>query len=622
MIFSPGITVGGLFFVCDTISNIAKLRSRKKRGVLKSTGDNRQRQTLFEKSASCYDAHMIEEKLETLVREALSVLDVQVNTVLVESPAEPGHGDYATNAALMYAKAAGLSPRELAANLVNEMMRILPEEVEAIEVAGPGFINFRLSDTYFSRALAEALNQKGNWGHNETLKGKKVIVEYTDPNPFKEFHIGHLMSNAIGESIARIIVASGAETKRACYQGDVGMHVAKAVYGMKQLHSNTESIQAHLSPVFLGKAYAIGANAYESNETAKASIVEINKKIYSREDAEINTLYDAGRAVSLKYFEVIYKKLGTAFDEYFFESKTGAFGKQIVIDNPQIFEKGEGGAVVYRGDEAKGLHTRVFINAEGLPTYEAKELGLAKIKYDTYPYDTSIVITANEVNAYFKVLLDAMSKVFPELAAKTIHISHGMLRLPTGKMSSRTGDVITAEALIADVKEKAFEKIDNSAFTNEKKNEVAEQVAIGAIKYSILRQASNKDIIFDFDQSLSFEGDSGPYLQYAHARALSVLAKAHDKKIDALSYHHSTNLLHKHLLRYPSVVSRASTEREPHYIATYLIELAREFNGYYGNTIILDGAPDEAYKLALVKATTLTLKNGLHLLGIPTPETM
>lgn len=572
----------------------------------------------------------MKEKLEVLIRETLSTLGVDADTILIEYPADPTHGDYATNAALLYAKKAGVSPRKLAADLVVEMLRESTEEIANIEVAGPGFINFRLSTKYFAEALQVALDAGNSWGTNNILKGKKVMVEYTDPNPFKEFHIGHLMSNTIGESIARIIKADGAETKRACYQGDMGMHVAKAVWGMLWTPAEnnkpripSDDASLHEKIAFLAKSYAHGAAAYETRPEEKMEIVGINKKIYECSDEQIYKLYLWGREASLEYFETIYKKLGTKFDYYFFESETAEFGREIVQKNPSIFEEGEEGAVVYKGDESQGLHTRVFINSKGLPTYEAKELGLAKIKYDKYAYDTSIVITGNEVNSYFRVLLDAMSKVFPELAAKTIHISHGMLRLPTGKMSSRTGDVITAESLLAEIKEKALEKIGNNAFSDGEKNEVAEQVAVGAIKYSILRQASGKDIIFDFDQSLSFEGDSGPYLQYTHARTLSLLAKAGNKKIDALTKHTETNLLHKYILRFPEVILRASAERyEPHYIATYLIELAREFNGYYGNTVVLDGSTDESYKLALVRATSQTLKKGLELLGIPTPERM
>ena len=374
---------------------------------------------------------------------------------------------------------------------------------------------------------------------------------------------------------------------------------------------------------WLATSYSLGAMSFEKDNTAKKEITEINKKIYDNSDPDINHLYEIGRNASLDYFETIYKRLGTEFDYYFFESKTAGFGQETVEKNiPDIFERSDG-AVVYKGDEAKGLHTRVFINKEGLPTYEAKELGLSKIKYDTYPYYISIIITGNEVNDYFKVLLDAMSKVFPDLAAKTEHYSHGMLRLPSGKMSSRTGDVITAVSLIEETKAKALTKISSEKLTNDEKHTIAEQVAIGAIKYSILRQASGKDIIFDFEQSLSFEGDSGPYLQYTHARTRSLLAKAAGKKV-SLEHMPEGDIrpLHKYLLRFPEIVLRAMREREPHFVATYLIELAREFNAFYGNTIVLDGAFDEPYKLALVEATSHIMKSGLNLLGISAPDKM
>ncbi len=574
----------------------------------------------------------MKEKLEIIVQEALHALGVEAITVVIERPADITHGDYATNVALAYAKEAGLSPRELAEKIVEKIREKEIEEIKEITIAGPGFINFKLSDEYFSNTLKEVLEQKEQWGGSKILAGKKVVVEYTDPNPFKEFHIGHLMSNTIGESISRIIEVNGAETKRACYQGDVGMHVAKALW--RVVKGDDSALQAfpdlnHESVIHdwrellvKGNAYAFGSKFYETSEVARKEIVEINKKIYERSDQHINNFYDQGRQASLDYFETIYKKLGTNFDYYFFESETGEFGKKIVLENPAIFEQGDGGAIVYKGDEEQGLHTRVFINAEGLPTYEAKELGLAKIKYDWYNYDTSIVITGNEVNAYFKVLLDAMSKVFPDLAKKTMHISHGMLRLPTGKMSSRTGDVITAESLIAQTKEKALTKISKELSSQKEQDELAEQIAIGAIKYSILRQATGKDIIFDFEQSLSFEGDSGPYLQYTYARTRSLLEKARDKKVDPLSMHTGTNLLHKTILYFPEIILRANEEYEPHHIATYLIELAREFNSFYGNTIVLDGGEEESYKLALVKAVSQTLRNGLTVLGIPVPERM
>jgi arginyl-tRNA synthetase len=570
----------------------------------------------------------MQKRLQGMIAEILAGLGIPDANFSVERPAELSHGDWSTNVAMVAAKKCGKNPKVFAEEVVQLLVAQKDSDIESVAVAGPGFINITLSKEYFIHAIVAALSDEV-YGNNATLDGKKVIVEYTDPNPFKEFHIGHLMSNTIGESLSRLIEASGAETKRACYQGDVGMQIACPVWVMLKARLPDASLSHSEKIAFLAQAYVLGATALKADEGAKAEITAINKKIYDRSDQEVNRCYDIGRSWSLDYLETVYKRLGTnhgdgkAFNFYFFESKTGVFGKEVVEKNtPEIFEESDG-AIVYKGDEAKGLHTRVFINKEGLPTYEAKELGLAQIKYDTYNYDTSIVVTGNEVNDYFKVLLDAMARVFPELAQKTEHYGHGMLRLPTGKMSSRTGDVITAEALIEETKTKALEKIAGSVFSESERDQVAEAVAIGAIKYSILRQAGGKDIIFDFEQSLSFEGDSGPYLQYTHARTKSLLAKAEGKIADVRTIGDcDIRPLHKYLLRFPEVVVRAENERAPHHVATYLIEVAREFNAFYGNTIILDGAPDEGYKLALVTLTSRILSRGLSLLGIAAPERM
>lgn len=562
----------------------------------------------------------IKEELLDMIHQSIDGLIPPDFFFTIERPADLGHGDFSTNVAMVGAKRIGKNPRELAEKIVRRLKEKNNSNIEEIEIAGPGFINFKLSREYFVNSFTNALKQGDAFGKNDTLKGKKVIVEYTDPNPFKAFHIGHMMSNTVGESTSRLIEASGAETMRACYQGDVGMHVATTVaYAIEK--NNTPMLST-------GEAYALGSKKLKEDPSFKERVVEVNKKIYSQEEGKEMDFYRIGRTQSLDYFETQYKRLGTnhgdgkAFNFYFFESNTGVFGKEVVEKNtPAIFEESDG-AIVYKGDETKGLHTRVFVNKEGLPTYEAKELGLAKIKYDTYPYDVSIVITGNEVNDYFKVLLDVMGKVFPELAKKTEHYSHGMLRLPTGKMSSRTGDVITAESLIEETKTKALTKITSESLSPLEKNIVAEQVAIGAIKYSILRQSAGKDIIFDFEQSLSFEGDSGPYLQYTHARIQSLIAKSANKTSTIGVLEGEIRPLHKFLLRFPEIVERAMRDREPHHVATYLIELAREFNSFYGNTVVLDGGEDESYKLALAQTTGNILKQGLWLLGIPAPDRM
>jgi len=559
---------------------------------------------------------MIEEKIKKLISKACKELSLPKVDIFLEHPKELEHGDYATNAALILAKKGSKNPKELAEKMIQVIEKNKPDEVKKVEVADSGFINFYLAPTFFGSAIQEILDKDKEWGKNTLLKGKKVMVEYTDPNPFKEMHIGHLMSNAIGESISRLIEFSHAEVKRANYQGDVGVHVAKAVYGIQKLGGKVTDIE------MLGKAYALGAGEYEKGEKEKNAINVINQKIYEYSDEEIKEIYDKGRSLSLAYFEVMYKKLDTHFDHYFFESQSGVFGKEVVEKGlaDKIFEKSEG-AVVFRG-EKYDLHTRVFLNSEGLPTYEAKELGLAKLKHDTYPYDISFVITASEITDYFKVVLKAMELIFPELAKKTIHVTHGMLKLSTGKMSSRTGDVVTAESLIDEVEKKVKEIMKDRNLENA--DEISEQVAVGAIKYSTLKQAAGKNIVFDFEKALSFEGDSGPYLQYAATRANSILKKAREQNIkgDTHSRPKTVTTIERLLYRFPEVVERAGKAYEPHHITTYLTELAGAFNSFYANERILDAKEHREYKVALTKAFYVTMKNGLWLLGIKTPERM
>lgn len=528
----------------------------------------------------------------------------------------------------------------------NEFGRALSEnklpEIEKVEVVDP-FVNFFLSKEFFME-LAEEINNLGeNYGKNNNLEKEKTIIEFTDPNPFKLFHIGHLMSNTIGESISRIIEWNGAELKKSNYQGDVGIHIAYTLWGMKKSGGIK---QGHIRDEvkYLGECYALGAKTLKENESLRLEFQEINKKIYDKSDEEINELYKWGRKVSLDYFEVMYARLGTIFDKnfYFFESETSEKGKQIVLEflKKGVFEESDN-AIVFRGEKRDPkLHTRVFVNSQGLPVYEAKELALAKIKYERYPYDKSIVITGNEINEYFKVLLAAMGEVFQNLAQKTKHLSHGMLRLPTGKMSSRTGDVITAEFLIDQVKEKIYEKLEGREYLPDEKEKIAEAVAIGAIKYSILRQAIGGDIIFDFEKSISFEGDSGPYLQYTAVRAKSVLEKSPKAGFLRKIFNSKTKRpesfeiteLERYLYRFPEVVERAGKEYAPHYIVTYLTELASIFNSFYASHRIIDPAParhaslgdadGSPYKIALTSATYTVLENGLCLLGIKVPEKM
>ncbi len=539
----------------------------------------------------------------------LGVQEAPRNSVVVEHTADLAHGDYATNAALSYAKELGLPPRQLAEKIVAELGAI--DGVSKIEIAGPGFINFSLAPGTVAATIEKA-RAEDMWGANTEKAGKKIMVEYTDPNPFKEFHIGHLVPNTLGESLSRLLQFSGATVWRVNYQGDVGIHVAKSLFILLDRNVSEPTIED------LSTAYPEGSRRYEEDPAAKEAINALNKKIYDRSDERVNDLYDKGRELSLDYFEKMYKILGTKFDHYFFESATGPVGAEVVRAHPEVFPESEG-ARIFPGEQY-GLHTRVFLNKMGLPTYEAKEIGLAKLKEEAWPFDLTITITGNEQHEYFRVAMKAMEMALPELRGKLAFKTNGMLRFAEGKMSSRTGNIIRGEDLINDLSAAAHERAGQSRADNPE--ELSQQVAVAAIKFQILKQAFGKDIIFDRERALSMEGDSGPYLQYAHARTHAIVEKAKEQGITPVYGNEAPNDLERLLVRFPEIVEYASEMREPHLLATYLIAVASGFNSWYAQEQILDGTPAAAHKVALTDAVRKTLKNGLWILGIPAPEKM
>jgi arginyl-tRNA synthetase len=542
----------------------------------------------------------------------------------LDRPEDVQHGDYATNIAFALGKKLGTSRKEAAEEISQKLADVLEDMVGKIEIAGPGFINFFLKDDV---RTDEAEMYAMSDIVNEITKGK-VIVEYTDPNPFKLFHIGHLVPSAIGESVARIYEAEGYDVSRVCYQGDVGMHVATTLWGLKNFGEEQPKDDATLREkvAYLGRAYAYGTAALSGNESLKQEIVDLNKKVFARSDGEVNRIYDLGKKWSLEYFETLYKKLGTAFDHYIFESEVADDGVRIVKEHlGKVFEESDG-AIVFKGEDI-GLHTRVFVNSQGLPTYEAKELGNTYRKEELVPGAVqSIVVTAHEIDEYFKVMKAVLDKIDKPLADRLLHISHGMLRLPEGKMSSRRGNVIPAEELIDMVQERIKDRLEDMRVEGKEKAKLVNDISVAAIKFSILKSAPGKDMIFDFEKSLSFEGDSGPYLQYTHARICALLDKAQETGITMESYVIETpeRELEQVIIEYTQVLENAYRDLGPHHIVQYLLSLTRAFNSMYGRQQIVDENNKEksAYYCVLATATKNILAHGLYTLGVAAPERM
>jgi len=587
----------------------------------------------------------MEDVIRTAIIDALKELGIDPVDFVVEHPNELSHGDYACNVALVavrrdareYNEEPGAighantlkirslgqynSPRDLAERICSSLQGQI-EYVEKIEVAGPGFINFYLARDFFTKEINEAITSGETWGKNDDWQEKTVLVEYTSPNLFKPLHVGNLVGNIIGESLSRLFVASGATVKRLNYPSDIGLTVAKGVWGLRTTGGDPSDIKA------LGEAYRFGNEAYETDEAKKAEIIAVNQALYARSDTELNRLRDLGTETSKTSLLALCASLGTAFDDTIYESEAAPRGVAIVKENtPSIFNESDG-AVVYEGEKV-GLHTRVFLNSKGLPTYEAKDLGNFVIKQERFPeWTDSIVVTGNEQTEYFKVIYAAIKELFSEVEASNkqlLHIPTGFLTLTTGKMSSRKGNVLSGEEVLAELEKEAVKRGSSAEQTEGEGTPLVTKVATAAIKYQILRHSVGSNIVFDKEKALSFEGDSGPYLQYTVARINSLVEKAAAVGIaPAMTPAPETPYeIEKILYRFPDAVREARDEYAPHQLVVYLTELAGMFNTFYGQEKIADASdPHAPYKLLLTKAVGQTLKNGLWLLGIESPAKM
>ncbi len=555
----------------------------------------------------------IAEEIKGLIQSSLSKLGLEVGEIELEHPADLAHGDYSSNVAMQLAKVRGETPHQLA----EEIVRTLSDSIliEKTEVAGSGFINFYLSQKFYVDALQKVLEKKEDWGSTKVNTGQKLLIEHSSPNLFKPFHIGHLVNNTYGEALVRIARVSGAEVVPLSFPSDVSPGIAKAVWGILD-----KGLEQEFTIEQIGDAYVSGVNAYKESEDAQKRIDEINTNLYKQnKETPEWAVYERGRELSLEYFKYITKRLGSEFDAFIFESEAEVEGKKIIKENiPKVFEESDG-AIIFRGSQ-HGLFDNVYINSAGFGTYLAKDTGLLSLKFKKYDFDTSITVTDIEQKQHFELVKKSAEFINKDWAEKSLYLQHGRLALTTGKISSRAGGVPLAADILDTVRAEALKRMVEAGNVSDEAE--AEKVAIGAVKYAIARVGMGKNIVFDLEKSLSFEGDSGPYLQYTYARCRSILSSAGERcKKDLIVTSESAGV-QKLLYRYPEVVARATREYEPHYIANYLNELASSFNSWYASEQILDDSPEQDYKLALTEAVATTLKNALYLLGIEAPKRM
>lgn len=568
--------------------------------------------------------HMdIQDIIQQAISKALAGSPLPISEISLEHPAELSHGDYSTNIAMVLGKEMKMAPKALAEKIQADLSNNLPKEIEKVTVAGPGFINFHLSAEFFQQEIPEILKAGDSFGKTNILSGKKVLVEHSSPNLFKPFHIGHMMNNAIGESLVQLMKSSGADVSTMSFPSDISLGVAKAVYfllnnGDVGFLDSEHTLQNKIN--YLGQMYVAGTQKYEDDPSIHARVKEIADNLYAGKNSLELSVFEKCKKFNIAYFESITGKLGSHFDSYIYESEAGIVGKEILeAHTPSVFTKSEG-AIVYIPEESKKhLNTAVFINSQGNPTYEAKDIGLLKLKFDRVHPDISIFVTDHEQIPHFNIVLDAAEKINPEWTYKSVHATHGRMSFKGQKMSSRLGGVPLAEEMLQVVGDEVKERS-----THAETPEIFESIAIGAIKFAILRTKPGQNINFDPETSLSFEGDSGPYLQYTHARIQSLIEKGKGLGIEPKYNSGQISDLEKMLYRFPEVVESAITGYAPQHIVTYLLETARAFNSYYGEHMIVDEENKEvsAHRLALARGTQIVIKNGLMLLGIKAPEKM
>lgn len=561
-------------------------------------------------------------------------VEPEVNPDLIGVKISPNlaNGDYYTNVALRLNSILTKKPIELAEKITEEYKKLGDPNVAKVEAVNPGFINFFVSNSYLSDNLIQILEKKEDFGKSDLNAGRKIMVEYAHPNTHKEMHIGHMRTLITGESIARIYEVTGATVFRANYQGDIGPHVAKALYGIQKIMrkenlsiENVASWSSIERAHFLGKGYVVGNQDYA---THKKEIDDINEALYTR-DKKIWDLYEKTRKWNLEYYDEFYKRFYTHFDRLFFESQMDEAGKKIVMEHVgSVFIENDG-AIIFKG-ETWGLHTRVFVTAAGNPTYEGKEMANAYSEYNAFPFDLKIHVVANEQSGYFQVVFKALELIDPDkFAGKQIHLSMGMVHLSDRKMSSRTGDVLTVDVLINEVKKRVEEVIAMARISKRTDQDIIEPVTIGAIKYSVLKQGTSQDVAFSIDSSVALDGNSGPYIQYTYVRTQSILQKAGISSIEGKN--HIAGKLEKEeeevvrlLIHFPEVVESAASNRAPNEVANYLFILSQAFNLFYQKHSILAASDQDvrAFRLMLTSGVGQVIKNGLNLLGIETVDKM
>lgn len=534
--------------------------------------------------------------------------------------------------------------REIAAQLAEEIEK--PRDFSRIE-AENGYLNLYIDPSVYAKRVTDTVIQSGEDFGRGPVKNERVMVEYAQPNTHHSFHIGHARNTVLGESLARLLEFAGFDTIRASYPGDIGLGVITCMWAYDKFYRGQEPVGVHQRGQWLAKIYTEAnqlltpkENETPQEEERRDAYDEERRQMYQRWDAgdpEIRDLWRITRQWSLDELDDILRLLDVDIDVYFFESQVDEPAKEIaeeLISLGIAEDERPEGPVIVKIDEKLGLkkekyRTAVILRSDGTTLYLTKDLALAREKFEKYKVDRSIYVVDVRQSLHFQQAFQILKLWGYEQAEKCFHLAYGFVTLPEGAMSARRGNVILFMDVVEEAERRVLDIIaeKNPDLPEEKRAEVARQIGLGALTYSMLSVDNNKDTVFEWDAALSFDGQSAPYIQNAHVRANSILRKISQLPEQA-SFDYELAPSEVDLIEivshFPMVVQKAAEEYKPLLMATYAFELAKSFHTFYHNVRVLQAESDEKVKsrLQITAAARRTIANALTLLDIEAPQMM
>ncbi|WP_159635556.1 arginine--tRNA ligase [Sphingobacterium composti Ten et al. 2007 non Yoo et al. 2007] len=531
-----------------------------------------------------------------------------------------------------------------------EIGEYLQQNIDAISAFNviKGFLNISLADSYWISLLNETIAAK-NFGQFPA-NGKKLMVEYSSPNTNKPLHLGHIRNNLLGYSVAEILKAYGYDIIKANLVNDRGIHICKSMLAWQKFgNGETPESSGLKGDHLVGKYYVVFDKEYkkeiealkaegQTEEEAKKNaplMLETQEMLRQWEagNEEVIALWSKMNGWVYDGFAKTYKQLGVDFDKFYYESNTYLLGKDIIqegLDSGVFFKKEDNSVWIDLTDE--GLDQKLVLRGDGTSVYITQDLGTAQLKYDEFGMSESIYVVGNEQDYHFKVLFSILKKLGKSWADGLFHLSYGMVDLPSGKMKSREGTVVDADDLMAEMVETAQSRTEElgktEGFSDEEKSELYNTIGMGALKYFLLKVDPKKRLLFDPNESVDFQGHTGPFIQYTHARIKSVLRKAEFNVNTVIAIPASISSYERDLIQalgqFPTVIEIAATEFSPAQLANYAYEIAKLYNKFYHEETILKAENEDVktFRLHLSASAAKVIAESMRLLGIQVPERM